>query len=163
MNVTVDLMESIVISAGHMRKEAEIPKKIPDIIGGYLCVRDAVKDALEFLFPIGNIQDHWNRNLFLSHAQNRARLIQESPKTRTSAEWGKENIGAIRASHLILSFSSTLPDHLTEACTIALAWHTKPRLLDDSVVESILKQSGNPIFIGQFLSITRPEEDRVCT
>ncbi len=145
----VALMESIVA-----RAHATPRHQHSGLAGGFLCVQDWRKSRLEFVLPIGMMRDK-DAGLFAWHAQNRAQIMQDRPPQDLSL--GGSHLGTIRTHRLILSFYGSLSHHLSEACVIALALHSRPRLLRPKDAARIMEGSKNTVFLGQFLNITRPE------
>lgn len=153
LRTMVGLMREIVHSVGRMNGQDEQT-------GGYLCIRSnlAAGSRIECLEPIGHVSFR-DADLFAFHARERAQLMSRDLKVLTSGSWGGERLGAINVPGMTLSFCGSLPGKYSEACVIALAHHTKPRLLGDQTITQILTVSKNDVFIGQLLNITRPEED----
>ncbi len=122
--------------------------------GGYLALYQVENDYPLLLHPICNPPKKSAGGLAF-HAFERARLLAARKDVLLSSKWKSYCAGAILTLPLCISFTSTLPNDVTEACSIALASHLLSDFDDPLVVEKIFEVSPHRVLVCELLEGVR--------
>lgn len=118
--------------------------------GGYLALYRVRGNYPLLLHAICNPPEEF-AGILAFHAFERGRLLATRKNVLLSSNWEAYCAGAILASPLCISFTSTLPNNVTEACSVALASHMLKDFDDPHIVEKILRASSHRTLANELL------------